>query len=398
MPRPALALLLLGGALAARPAAAVDCADLPNPVWMQIGDTQENLIKYLGQKLRVSTVNPITLIYVTNGSCTNIDAMYSKTAIKTNAKYIPSPQQDSTWTPDKATPTCTISNTDGHGLDIANSALFVSACSPPARPAFVSETQGPIQAYVMIVPRGTGQHAITAEEAYFVFGFGQQGQATPWTDESQLYIRPTTKSTLLAWAKNIRVDKDKWKGVPKDTSTLVLNGVAQSPNPTQAIGILGAEVYDGARGSVQSLAFQSYGQHHAFWPDSTDTAFDKINLRDGHYTVWSPTVWMLYVDEISGAPINNKAKYVVDLIAGKNPSPTFDANAMDVVIGRGIVPDCAMKVSRTEEGGDLFPYVPAAPCGCYYESKTPSGTTCAACSEDFTCGAGKCRYGYCEAK
>src|SRR5262245_16340655 len=63
------ALALAGAAQAAPP----DCSSLPNPVYLQVGDTQEPLMKALGQKLRASQINPITIIYKTSGSCTNID-------------------------------------------------------------------------------------------------------------------------------------------------------------------------------------------------------------------------------------------------------------------------------------------------------------------------------------
>src|SRR5260221_191572 len=62
-------------------AVAVNCSDLPNVDWLQIGVTQEPLIKFLGKALRHSTAKPMTLVYVTSGSCSNIDALYNKTPI-----------------------------------------------------------------------------------------------------------------------------------------------------------------------------------------------------------------------------------------------------------------------------------------------------------------------------
>jgi hypothetical protein len=60
--------------------------------------------------------------------------------------------------------------------DIANSALFNSACVDDAPPATVHLTQGPTQAYVLAVPRASPETAITFEEAYFVFGFAMAGR------------------------------------------------------------------------------------------------------------------------------------------------------------------------------------------------------------------------------
>ena len=39
-----------------------NCADLPNPIYLQVGDTQLNLMKALGRKLRDNTSKPITLV------------------------------------------------------------------------------------------------------------------------------------------------------------------------------------------------------------------------------------------------------------------------------------------------------------------------------------------------
>ena len=82
---------------AAAPAHAVNCADLPNPIYLQVGDTQEPLMKSLGQQLRESAVHPMTIVYLTSGSCTNIDAFYNDTLLTQNPKYVPSAAEDPTW-------------------------------------------------------------------------------------------------------------------------------------------------------------------------------------------------------------------------------------------------------------------------------------------------------------
>jgi hypothetical protein len=387
-----LALCLYGGVVLAAP-----CSTLRNPLYLQIGDTQEPLIKSLGLKLASSPTNPITLVYVTSGSCTNIEAIYAGTKITTNPSYIPW-TPTSTWTPSVPSPSCTI-DPAGHAIDIANSALFVSACSPPVMPASIAEFRGPIQAYVFIVPSASTQVAITAEEAYFVFGFGAQGQAMPWVDPTYYFIRPTTKSTLLSLAANIGVPGAKWQGQRLDKSTQVLSAVAMSSKPEETIGILGAEVYDANRSAVKSLAYRAYHQWSAYYPDSTPTATDKQNLRDGHYTLWAPTVWMTTVDPM-GIPTSSTAKYVIDLITASDNSATTEFKPLDIVISKGLIPTCAMKVTRSVEGGDLSLAAPDQPCGCYYESVVPSAgqVACSACTSDSQCNGGKCRLGFCEAR
>src|SRR5437588_453023 len=167
-----LALVIAGVAIASRADAAnPDCSTLQNPVYLQVGDTQTNLMK--NKTGSMSGTGPF---------------------------FIPSTAEDPTWTPAKAALTCNLPV--GQLPDIANSALFNSSCTAEAPPSTVTVTNGPIQAYVMAVPQLSDQEAITAEEAYFVFGFGAMGMISPWTDISQMFIRTTTKSTLLTWAAN----------------------------------------------------------------------------------------------------------------------------------------------------------------------------------------------------
>ncbi len=381
-------------------ARAANCeSDLVNPVYLQIGDTQQPLIKALGRALRDNTPHPITLVYVTAGSCTNINALVNGTAITTTMSYIPSSVENPTWKASDPPLSCTPGT--GHVPDIANSNVFVSACTQDPLPSTITQVRGPVQAYVVAVPEASTETTMTVEEAYFVFGFGALGMVTPWNDESQLFIRAVTRSTLLSWAYNIGVPAAKWKGtVPgtpgADKSTDVVNALKTSPTPAKAIGILGAEVYDQNRQVLNVLAFRTFGQYSAYYPDSDAAKLDKANVRDGHYTVWSPTVYLYPVAAGTTTPTRADAKYVVDLIADKavTPAPNFDST--DAVVSVGLVPDCAMKVTREFEGGNLATYAPTEPCGCYFDSKVAT-TSCAACDATTPCATGVCRHGYCEA-
>jgi len=377
------------------------CAALPNPIYLQVGDTQTNLMKQLGRKLRDNTPRPISLAYVTSGSCTNIDVMYNRSArITANMQYVPSTLDDPTWLPTDPTCPCVPPSPDGPSTpgvypDIGNSALFNSACTTAPPPATVALTAGPAQAYVLAVPEMSTQTAITYEEAYFVFGFGMAGMIAPWGDETQLFIRTTTKSTLLAWAANISVPAAQWKGVRFDGSPMVVSALetATGGNLEKAIGILGAEVYDGKRSTLDALAFRAKDQYAAYYPDSTSESRDKKNVRDGHYTVWSPTIWM---DRVTGGvPDNPDARYVIELIAGKATAATFSAT--EVVANVGLVPDCAMRVQRSFEGGPLSRYEPATSCTCKFE-EVVDASTCATCDGVTPCATGVCREGLCEEK
>jgi hypothetical protein len=396
-------LSLAGGALAYVPshaAAQTLCKDLPNPVYLQVGDTQEPLMKALGRALRDDTGEPTTLIYVTSGSCTNIEAIYTGVAITKNPSYVPSLAENPTWKTSDPSLTCVI-EAGGHAVDIANSALFVSSCNPDAPPSGIGLFQGPVQGYGFIVPEHSSQTAITAEEAYFVFGFGNDSMASPWTDESQMFIRTVTKSTLLTLAATIHVPAAAWRGQRLDKSSDVLSGVlaagATPDTAEKAIGLLGVELYDKNRSNVNVLAFRAFDQRYAYFPDSTSEATDKRNIRDGHYVPWSPTVWLTQVDG-DGAPADATHKRIIDAILGNETAPATRFEPLDLVIGVGLVPDCAMRVTREYEAGPLSLYAPEEPCGCYYDAKV-TGTSradCATCDDSTPCATGTCRHGYCE--
>lgn len=268
-----------------------------------------------------------------------------------------------------------------------------------AAPVGIASFQGAIQPYVFVVPKASTQQVITAETAYFVFG--AQGQVTPWNAPSFMFIRPTTNTTLVSMAANINVPASKWKGTPLGTMAELVNAVSSAKTSEKAIGILGTDVYDqNNRSTLTALAFRAFQQCHAYFPDSTSATRDKQNLRDGHYVLWSPTVYLGRTHASSNLT-NPRAKYLVDLLTNKLPTPTPDFDPLATIISVGLIPECAMKVTRSAEGGDLSRYSPATPCGCFFESQVGTApASCVTCNGtgDVTCNGGKCRFGYCEAR
>jgi len=373
------------------------CSSLPNPVYLYVGSTQQNFMMLLGRQLRDNAPYPITLVFVTGSSCTINAEMWglTSTPLAATLSYMPSIAENATWNwqTDAALP-CT--STSGQLPDIGNSALFISSCAnittPP--PTTLSVSAGPIQGYVMTVPKASDQVSITYEQAFFVFGFGMAGMIMPWIDETEMFIRAATTSTILTWGANISVPAAKWKGVPKTASGDVVTALQNAPDPEAAIGILGSEVYDGFRSTLTVLAYRAQHQYAAYYPDSTFTSHDKKNIRDGHYTVWSPTFWMYNLNP-DGSPVNPAAKYVVDLIVGNEPTPAPNFDMPSVVATVGLVPDCAMGVQRAYDGGPLSFYSPAESCVCKYESIVDQ-STCNTCSNINPCTTGVCRNGYCE--
>lgn len=373
------------------------CSTLSNVLYLQIGDTQVNLMKRLGRALRDNTANPVSLAWFTSGSCVNIANFYAGGTLpkSTTFQYIPSKAEDPAWDADDLMHSASLPCVPDDVVvpDIGNSALFNSACTNAAAPANVHLEEGAVQAYVLAVPRGLSQQtAITFEEAYFVFGFGKAGKIEPWTDDAQIFTRKPTTSTLLAWANNLGIPADKWPLTPQlASSQAVLDAINKGNAST--IGLLGAEVYDGARNTLSVLAYRAKGQRAAYYPDSSASARDKQNVRDGHYTVWSPTVWMDRINTTTGEPVKPVTRYVINLIANKPVEPAPNFEMITFIAKVGLVPDCAMGVTRDFEGGPLRLYKPGASCVCKYESIVAT-TACAVCTD--SCQTGVCRNGYCE--
>ncbi len=387
-----LKLAFFGGLLWSRPVLAQpacdDPANLPNPIYLAVGDTQVNLMRELGARLRKS--EQITLIFRATGSCTNLDTLYGDVKMSGNFSYIPAGYDPQT-TP--SLPVCSVA-APGVLADIANSIVFLEACPTP-KPADVVDTLGPVQSCVFAVPRASSQTAIAAEEAYFVFGFGSAGQVSPWIENSLLFGRPATKGTVIAMGASIGVPAGKWQGQKINLSQDLASQLAAAPSPERAVGILGSEVYDGLRSSLKALAFRAYQQRRAYFTDSTPSSFDKQNVRDGHYHLWSYTHWLQKVDAF-GKPRKPLSQRVIDLLVGRAVTPPAAFEPLEATVRVGLIPRCAMKVQRSSEGGDFSLYRPDEPCSCYFDYQATRNTKCTACVDSQICGSGSCRHGYCE--
>jgi hypothetical protein len=408
------------------------CSSLPGTVlYIQSGDTQETVLDVLGREMRDSA--NIVLAFQLTGSCTLTPNVYKNTPLPVNSQmlYIPSASECPSWKNGDPELTCTTSASQTTPIDVGISALFPSSCkSAGATPAGIKLFNGPIQAYTFVVPPmefSGGQNSITAEEAYYAFGDGINNPVL-WNSQSEwnmpqfFYLRPATKSTLVSTAYNIGLTPAQMTLATADGGTSdgrqllassddVVNGVAAATS-NQAIGILGSEVYDQNRSKLNVLAFSGFGQSAQYYPDSTTTAFDKENLRNGNYTLWSPAVLEAPVDG-SGNPTNPTAGYFIDAFLGTpNATPpngfidggeAIDGLAATIVAG--LTPDCAMQVNRPNsiDGEPVQPYTPTAPCTCYYLANVPNAGTlpasCTTCMQNSDCtgtGAVGCFHGYCE--
>ncbi len=383
------------------------------PIYISGSSALEPLIRALGKVMGNSTdaAKKYALVYVNDGSCEGVRKFIAfgggpKTTIPNTATpfYI-----DGAYDGTSAPPKCLLTDQPAAGVtvDLGLSDVFAEVCTGAAKPSDVTDVNGPAAAMLFVTHPNSTETAITAEEAYLALGLGAMGEATPWTDPMYFFIRPNSSGTKNLLAAAIGVPVAKWQGIFMEAgknfgSADVRDKVAaQAANANKALGILGADFLDAGntRQQVKALAFRGYKQKKAFWPDSSPTSFDKKNVRDGHYTAWGYVHMIANIDG-AGAVTNAKAKLVMDLINGTDSIPGIDS-IRTVAQTAHLIPQCAMKVKRGTEGGDLSLYSSPTPCGCYFDSLVTPGPVpagCTACSATAPCATGMCRNGFCEAK
>jgi hypothetical protein len=379
--------IFVGVTCAGSAAFATECKDLPSPIYGIGGSAQKPLFAKVGKAL-TNAAPPETFIYQAPGACLGPNAIISGTKLTGTASY---------WDAAGTEQQCNLPLV-GQTADIGASGVFATECPGiVALPADVGDFIGPVQSFTFIVPKASSQTVISAAAAYFAYGFGAQGQAAPWTDETQLIKRDPNSAAAIIIALGIKVPVEKLKGVDALSNGNTVTLVSGSPSPEAAIGFVSGEIAEANAAKVNVLAFQAYDQTCGYWPSSTSTSFDKINVRDGHYALWAPSHFFAKIGA-NGQPTSDAAKRIIGYFNG-SVAPPPGVDVQKITIQAGAIPDCAMRVKRTEDLGPLASYAPPLTCGCYFDAIATGQSSCQACASDGECGAAnpKCRYGYCEA-
>jgi ABC-type phosphate transport system substrate-binding protein len=393
--------------------------------------------------LRGSTIG---IIYQAPDSCQGVSDLLNTTGDTASALYLNGSNGTTT--------ACDIRNGGSTPaiVDIAVSDVYPATCAAnslaPALTTSQKDILGPIQSMTFSVPTGsTSGGVISAAAAYVVFGCagGAPGSScsltvAPWTNQASIFVRAHTSGTLNMLGSAIGLSPSKWPtanpvdgGTPATQAggTGAMQGDIANGDPT-TIGILSDEgalawnANSSNTNKIKVLAYQHTGQSCGYFPDSTATASDKINVRQGRYAVWGPLHFIVNVDASShplggdqsatnAAKIQSVTTVLNYFIAtGPNPTQTWsndagppitDADKLSLVkteigdlsaaIGsRGyVVPWCAMQVQRS---GEVSPnamsgessYQPPEPCGCFFEKVATGATTssyCHACATNDDC-------------
>jgi hypothetical protein len=171
-------------------------------------------------------------------------------------------------------------------------------------------------------------------------------------------------------------------------------GVVDYTPPPGAIGFSSAAAFDRQRTNLNQIAFQALGQSKAFHADSSTVVADRRNVRDGHYPVWG---YMHFMTKTSGGGVSPRVSNLVAAINGTKTSAGLDGFAL--ALSAGLIPQCAMKVKRSSDGGLLSPYTPSKACHCAFEAHSAQiiPPTCTPCASPSACSGGlTCQHGFCD--
>lgn len=390
------------------------CAELTSKgqaVYVAGSSAAKPFLQQIAQQL---VTQRVFIVYEATGSCVGVDAVVNGSPLTTGPAGLAA--SATYWDSAASSGVACDLPSAGVTADIGVSDVFAPSCAgfelANLDALQVRDAHGPIQTMTFAVPANSARSEISARAAYFVFGFGKEGgvrdekgSAGIWNDEALLFQRSPTSGTQALLAAAIGVPAAAWRGKPHKSSDEVAADL-QAAGQTQeaanaALGILAADYIESKnlRAQIRVLAFQDSAQACAVFPDSTSNAHDKRNVRDGHYPLWGPLHLLLRVDA-QGNPLNPDTRQAVSDIVGYLSGTKVLPNGVqliDVYAQSGLVPECAMRVTRSKDGGNITPYQPTSPCACLFEMKATGSTTCAPCTVQGDCATGQtCSQGYCE--
>ncbi len=311
---------LIGGAVVAisGQAAAQACPTTPNTVFMSGSSAFKPVLQATAKALGTA----VNIVYQAPGSCEGPQHLLG------DSGGMPTPDTDAAIVfpaSGAAGVTCTLPGVPAAAtVDIGISDVYLSTCVDSYDPGLntgkigttAKDFLGPVQAMTFAAPTASTANNISAEAAYMVFGFDAVDPAhtiAPWSNPLDIYVRFWDSGTQEMIASAIGLPGGKWKNATTTTTPLPAQQTTGSGNmiqkitaaaamdPNGTIGVLGAANIYGAAG-IKPLAFQATGQSCAFYPDSSSSAADKLNVRQGRYDIWGAEHMVAYVDG-SGNPV-----------------------------------------------------------------------------------------------
>ena len=375
-----------------------DCTTLTNPVYFPATTLLEGYLDDLAPFLADPTRgdDQMTIVYLPLSSCNTYDYTLDPgtTPFVGTMRY---------WDPDGTQLECEVAAGSTLAADLNAMDVGGNSCRPTETPpSDVREFPGHVEVIGFVVPAGSSQTAITATEGYYIMKFGGETgrQVPPWTDPDFVVIRNPGSSTQLTIGAAIGWSGTLWSGNLSNTNSGSSDvrdkiiALANAPQAENTIGILNSGKWDRARDTMQHLAFQAFNNCiGAVYADSTQRSFDKRNVRDGHYPIWTNLRFVTRVDA-NGEPVNPRVANFIQIALGNKD---IGFNTAESLVNTGNIPACAMHVQRVVDGGPISPFDHPAPCDCFFdETVQPGSTSCSTCAVQADCASGTCRNGWCE--
>ena len=399
--------LLLGASAAlAQGTTTVACSDtsvLPNPIFMAGSSAFEPILSQLA--VQISAKQGVSIIYDPISSCLGVAAVSPPVD-----NPVPQPLTGTAhyYTVDPTNPSNTITNScnlAGNTMaTIGVSDVAFYSCQNIDTPAGIGEWHGPEQSMLIVVPKANyTTTAMSFQQAAAIWGCGANSGVGNFTNITAIQQRSATSGTQILIARNIGVPESAFFGNPNSSSSAMLTSLLAVPDPQTAIGFIAADFYATQRSKLNAVAFRGIGQTKAYYADSSATATDLKNVRDGHYMIQGPLHF--FSPLTAGQPAPN-AQLVLNWLTGAvpiDPTDTSNMNYVSTVAVGGDVPQCAMKVKIDKDGGQFSPYHPPVSCTCAFEAaksvQSAAGTCTTHCTSDADCAAvvgTRCQTGYCE--
>ena len=402
------------------------CDQLPAPVYLSGSTALRPLYKVLGKAL-ITATTPGAVVFLTagQGSCTGVLAQSAGTKIAAATNTL--------WINDQGAECgCTISAATDVTVGVSD--VYAATCGVDAAALTAKSLKdftGPTNAMTFVTAKDATAKGISAEQAYLALGFGALYNVAPWTSTDFMWIRPDVSGTLRLLAKYVGLDFGKWSGFRANKGTglgcadptaagcvsngsgdvfkAIVAGNASATDRDKLLGILGLDflLSQANASDVKVLAYRGFKQRYAYYPDSSPTATDKRNVRDGHYLAQGPA-HLFTATDVGGTPTNATAAALMTRLTNAQTAVTAEATTdlSAIITSAHLIPSCAMKVQRTTDGGDLSAYTPTAACHCFFEL-TAGAATSPGCSKatpalgectSNPCVTGTCRRGVCEAQ
>ncbi|MGB8294492.1 MAG: hypothetical protein WCG85_03625 [Polyangia bacterium] len=384
------------------------CATLPNPVFMGGTTAVLPVIRHFGAKLKAAGV--ITLLWNENSEgCSSVAQLANQPKNLVRPTFS---SYDEVGT--GRTSTVVISNCTGtldQVPDLVINDTFWTSCFfsyggttsgvPTPLPSNLKEFLGPVQGLVPIVAKSYQYYFdITALELLDIYGCGASAKVLTFLDDSFVYnYNGETSGIRELFARGIGAPNGQilmvGSGNSNITAETMIQYVSSTISPSATIGYTSTEFYDESRDIVNALKVRGVNQNLAYLPDTDQTSLDKINIREGRYTIQGALKFVTPVNA-NGVPVNAGAKKIVDWMQGSpaaDPLP-FDVN--EIYAERGVVPQCAMRVTKDSDQSLFRHYTDPSPCSCSFEMLATGKTSCKPCSASSPCATGQCSHGYCE--